>query len=255
MKNKHESSELTYSNELSIKSRKKIFKLMQDYDARSEEFERSLGLFVRGSLLARILAITDIYNMILQLPGTIFDIGCWRGQTSVVCENLRAIYEPLNFNRRIYLFDTFTGYKGFKSNEKTTEYQKNNTYSVGDNYPELLNELLILHEKSNAMGHNNGKHQIIKGDCRKTLPKFFKDYPNELIALSYFDLNAFEPTKIAIDLVWDKTVSNGILAFWQLTRNNIHGESIAYQQSILNRYTHDIHICPTYPGLTYIIKK
>lgn len=106
MTEKHESSVLTYSPQDAIDARKEIFELMNTYQSTDEEKERSLGLFLRGSLLARFLAISDIYQLIVDIPGVILDIGTWRGQTAVICENLRAIFEPLHFNRRIICFDT-----------------------------------------------------------------------------------------------------------------------------------------------------
>ena len=89
---KHESSVVTYSNQDSLDARRELFELMQSYPGTPEEKERSLGLFLRGSLLARIFAIAEIYQRIVPLPGAVLDIGTWRGQTAVVCENLRAIF-------------------------------------------------------------------------------------------------------------------------------------------------------------------
>jgi hypothetical protein len=105
---------------------------MKNYNATDEEAERSLGLFIRGSLLSRILAIAEIYKQIIHLPGAIFDVGTWRGQTAVLCENLRAVFEPLHFNRRIICFDTFEGYTGFSDKDKATSAAKSpkSTYTL-----------------------------------------------------------------------------------------------------------------------------
>jgi hypothetical protein len=145
---KHESSVLTFSSSESIDARQKIFERMNAYVATPEEKERSMGLFIRGSLLARIFAIAELYKEVIEIPGVVFDLGTWRGQTAVLCENLRAIYEPLHFNRRIICFDTFKGYKGFSNKDPPTELHTEGTYSLGEyDYASYLNELLILHEK------------------------------------------------------------------------------------------------------------
>jgi len=186
---KHESSVLTFSTGHSLEARKEIFEMMVSYEGTEEEKERSLGLFLRGSLLARILGIVDIYKQIIDIPGVIFDIGTWRGQTAVICENLRAIYEPLHFNRRIICFDTFEGYKGFSEKDRASSLHNEGTYSLtGNDYAMWLRNILALHEKSNAMGHFNGKHKVIEGDCRKTIPQFFVDHPGEFIALAFLTL-------------------------------------------------------------------
>ena len=253
---KHESSILTFSTPDSVDARREIFRQMLDYQATDEEKERSFGLFLRGSLLARILAITDIYRLIVDIPGVVLDIGTWRGQTAVICENLRAIFEPLHFNRRIVCFDTFEGYKGYSDKDKSTELHRDGTYNVGGNdYAEFLRQLLVLHEKSNAVGHNNGKHKVVKGDCRETIPQFFNDYPGEFVALAFFDVNAYQPTLEAFELVWSRLTPGGITAFWQLTRDSVPAEAMVYSEKILSTYPHTLHRSATYPGLCFLVKK
>jgi hypothetical protein len=255
MSKTHESAVVSYSTGESIDARMQIFRLMSAYQATDEEKERSLGLFLRGSLLARILAIADIYKRIVDIPGSIFDVGTWRGQTAVVCENLRAIFEPLHFNRRIYCFDTFEGYQGFSRKDKATKLHRDGTYGVGGaGYAEFLRELLVLHEKSNAMGHNHGKHEVIKGDCRETIPRFFADNPHEYLALAFFDVNSYEPTLQAFEAIWGRLAPGGVAAFWQLTRDTIPAEGRVYVENILGRHAHTLHRSATYPGLCYLVK-
>jgi Macrocin-O-methyltransferase (TylF) len=255
MTNKHESSVLSFSNQDSLDARHKLFHLLKSYPATEEETERSLGLFLRGSLLARIFATRELYEQIIDLPGIVVDIGTWRGQTAVLCENFRAIFEPLNFNRRIVCFDTFTGYQGFSDVDKATALHKDGTYSVGESYVDYLKALLVLHEQNNAMGHNNGKHKVIAGDCRNTIPQFFKDVPGEVVSLAFFDVNAFDPTKAAFQEVYERTVPQGVIAFWQLSRESMPAEAMVYKQEILGKLRHRIRRSRFYPGLTYIIKE
>ena len=130
MNKKHESSVITYSSDASLDARTELFEALNNYPSTPEEKERSLGLFIRGSLLARIFAIRELYEKIVMYPGVIIDLGTWRGQTAVICENLRAIFEPLHFNRRIVCFDTFEGYVGFSDKDKSTDLHKDGTYAV-----------------------------------------------------------------------------------------------------------------------------
>ncbi len=255
MAEKHESSILTYSTDESVSARREIFSAMNNYVATESEKERSMGLFLRSALLARIFAIADIYKLIVDIPGSIFDIGTWRGQTAVVCENLRAIFEPLHFNRRIVCFDTFEGYQGFSDKDKASDLHQDGTYSLaGESYAGFLRDLLVLHEKSNAMGHNNGKHKVIVGDCRVEIPAFFKENQNEFVALAFFDVNAYDPTAKAFDDVWARMVPGGVVAFWQLTRTSVPAEGRVYVENILPSLSHKLCRSATYPGLCYIVK-
>jgi hypothetical protein len=183
------------------------------------------------------------------------DLGTWRGQTAVICENLRAIFEPLHFARRIVCFDTFEGYVGFAEKDKATTLHREGTYKVDPEYSEYLSELLEIHERSNAMGHNHGKHKVIKGDCRETLPAYLSEHPNDLIALAFFDLNAYDPTATSFQHVYDRLIPGGVIAFWQLTRESILAEGRVYNELILNKYKHSIAFSKFYPGLCYVIKE
>jgi hypothetical protein len=255
MNKQHESGVLTYSPADSINARKAIFEAMQTYQASDDEKERSLGLFLRGSLLARIFAIAELYRKIVEIPGSVLDIGTWRGQTAVLCENFRAIYEPLNFNRRVICFDTFEGYKGFSDKDIATTLHQDGTYALNSfDYADFLRHLLQLHERSNAMGNNHGKHSVIKGDCREEIPRFFADNPNEFVSLAFFDVNAYIPTLEAFEHVYQRVVPGGILAFWQLTRAATPAEGRVYSERILGKYPHTLHRSTTYPGLCYMLK-
>src|SRR5690242_3518646 len=228
MKKPHESTVITYSDEKSLEARVELFSLLKSYSASEGEAERSLGLFLRGSLLARIFAIRELYEKIVMKPGIVVDLGTWRGQTAVLCENLRAILEPLHFNRRIVCFDTFEGYVGFSNQDKATDLHKDGTYRVGAEYSEYLSALLVLHEKNNAMGHNHGKHRVIKGDCGVTLPQYLNEHENEMVALAFFDLNSYDRTETAFQHICERLVPGGVVAFWQLTRDVIPAEGKVY---------------------------
>lgn len=255
MKKQHESTVITFANDENVAARKQLFEMFKNYPGTDEEKERCLGLFIRASLLARLFGIRELYEQIVNLPGIIIDLGTWRGQTAVLCENLRAIFEPLHFQRKIVCFDTFAGYQGFSDKDQTTELHRNGSYNVGADYANLLNELLILHEKNNAMGHNHGKHTVIKGDCRRTLPQFFKKNNHAAVALAFFDVNSYQPTWKAFQIIFERLVPNGIIALWQLTQAKIPAEGRIYMEKILNHFQHTLKRSHFYPGLCYLIKK
>ena len=81
----HESVAISYSSSEMIDARFQIYEKMKEFNGSTEEKERSMGLFIIASLLARFLAIADLYKLILNTPGCIFDLGTWRGQTAVHC--------------------------------------------------------------------------------------------------------------------------------------------------------------------------
>jgi hypothetical protein len=104
------------------------------------------------------------------------------------------------------------------------------------------------------MGQNSGKHKVIVGDCLKTIPEFFHNSPGEIIALAFFDINAYIPTMEAFSMVWERLSPGGIVAFWQLTRDSVPAEGMVYVENILNKLPHKLFLSKIYPGLCYIKK-
>jgi len=87
------------------------------------------------------------------------------------------------------------------------------------------------------------------------LPQFFTENPNEFVALSFFDVNSYEPTAKSFDLIYERMVPGGIVAFWQLTRDVIPAEARVYVERILNTRQHEMRRSNYYPGLCYLTKK
>lgn len=248
-------SAYTYSDASSINARDELFLSLKNYDAPPPEKERSLALFLRGSQLARILAVHEIYNKILGIPGCIMDFGTWRGSTAVLCENYRAIYEPLNFQRRIFAFDTFEGYAGFKKGEAKTKEMSNGEYALDKNYEKTLDVILKLHEKNNAMGHICGKHSVLKGDVRETFPKILNENKGLSIALAFFDISSYEPTKIVLENLLKRLLNGGVIAMWHFARPEIDADGKVFFDLINNKIKYSIHTCKTYPSMVYIVKE
>lgn len=251
----YDKTQFTFSADAQLNARDELFSLCENYNIPKDEKERSLSLFLRGSQLARIFALQEVYQNILNVPGSILDFGTWRGGSAVICENLRAIYEPLNFQRHIYAFDTFEGYAGFEENEAVTKNVSNGTYGVEKNYHLYLEHLLKLHEQNNAMGHINGKHSVIKGNVTQTFPELLSKNKGLCIALAFFDLNCLKPTQETLELVLERLLVGGVLAMWQFTRKEIQAESEAFFSLIHNKVNYTIYTCKTYPSLVYIKKE
>ena len=251
----HESARITQSNEQMIENRKLIFEILNRIEFTDDEKQRLLPMFLSSSKLARIFAIYEVYEQIIDIPGSILDLGTWRGETMIICENLRAILEPFNKQRRVIGFDTFQGYEGFQQNETNSKYHKNGTYDTGKDYETILKNLIEYHQGSNVMGHLK-IHKVIKGDVRKTLPQFFKSHQNEIVSLAFFDLNNYEPTEIAFKSIYEKLIKGGILVFWQLTRDK---EVVSAEGKFFNDFIRNLPFkikkSKFYPSLSYIIKE
>ena len=229
----------TKSTPSQIEQREKIHELFLNRPLPDEHLLVNLGLYMRSSVLAKALFINEIYELITNIPGVIVEFGVWWGQNLVLFENLRAIYEPFNHTRRIIGFDTFTGYASFsdkdsKSREAVfTSYSsvvKEGGYSVSHGYREYLEELLASHEGNNVLGHLR-KHRVIEGDVISTVPKFFAENPETIVALAYFDLALYEPTAKCLRAIRPHLIPGSLILLDELNYPEAPGETVAFKEA------------------------
>jgi len=116
------------------------------------------------------------------------------GQNMVLFESLRAIFEPYNYTRRVVGFDTFTGYASISDQDGNSQYVRDGAYSVSQDYESFLAKLLDYHQQENSMPHIN-RYDLVKGDAGKKIGDYLSDHPETIIALAYFDMQLYKPTK------------------------------------------------------------
>jgi hypothetical protein len=189
----------------------------------------NLGLFMKTSELAKILFLDELYQHIVNIPGVILEFGIWWGQNLTTFENLRAIYEPFNKNRRIIGFDTFSGYASFSKSDKKNNVIKPGNYGVPRRYKSYLEKIIAFHESNNVLG-NLKKHELIEGNVVKTVPKYFKSNPETIVALAYFDLALYKPTKIALETIKPHLIPGSVIMFDELNEPEYPGETIAFKE-------------------------
>lgn len=219
----------TKASEAQIKHREIIYKLFRERPMPDDQLLINLGLYMRSSALAKILFLNELYGLILDLPGVIVEFGTWWGQNLTVFENLRAIYEPFNQNRRIIGFDTFKGYPSISDKDRPSETIKVGGYKVTENYRAYLEELIDYHEKNNVLA-NVKKHRVVEGDVVETAPRFFEENPETVIALAYFDMALYEPTRVCLETIKPHLVRGTIIMLDDFNSHDYPGETIAFKE-------------------------
>lgn len=220
----------TNASENQVEQRKKVIEHFRSRPMPDDHLFSNLGLYMRSSALAKVLFINELYEYILDIPGVIIEFGIWWGQNLVLAENLRAIYEPFNQSRRIIGFDTFSGYKGFSNidNEKSNVI-KEGGYTTSEDYRIYLDKLLSLHEGNNVLG-NIQKYELVEGDVTDTAPKFFKEHPEMVVALAYFDLGLYLPTKVCLETIQPHLIPGSLMLLDEFNSSEAPGETIAFKE-------------------------
>ena len=186
--------------------------------------------YVRRQHLKRFLTLYEIYKNLLNVKGSIVELGVFRGFSLTSWAKLSAIMEPENLIRKIYGFDTYEGFPKIHEKDKNSNYN----HEVGHFYTNVHEELTALNDafnKDRFLGHVN-KVELVKGDCTKTIPEFLEKNPHLLIGMLFIDLDLYEPTKFALEHFLPRMHKGSILAFDELDNPQWPGETIALLESM-----------------------
>jgi hypothetical protein len=219
-----------------IKARQVILDLFKKSPIPDDEMLVNLGAYLRSPLLAKILYLNELYQQIESLPGIIVEFGVWWGANLALFESFRSVYEPYNWTRKVVGFDTFAGYPRPTEKDGTSKYAAVGGYVVPEGHDEYLARLLSAHEADNVMGHIT-KYELVKGDVTQTIDKYLEKNPQTIIALAYFDLALYEPTRKCLEAIKPYLVRGSVLAMDELNSADFPGETLALREVFgLNRY-------------------
>jgi hypothetical protein len=222
-------TKVTRGSEQEKKAREIILELFKTSPIPDDEVLVNLGLYLRSTILAKILYLNELYRAIRTLPGIVVEFGVWWGANLALLESFRSVYEPYNWTRKVVGFDTFKGYPSITEKDGTSSYATVGGYKVTESYEEYLRRMLDAHEADNVMSHIT-KYELVKGDVVETIGQYLKDNPQTAIALAYFDLALYEPTRKCLEAIRPYLMRGSVLAMDELNSKDFPGETIALRE-------------------------
>jgi len=212
--------------------------LAEIFTASTDPLETKLDNFpryIRRQKLTRLLSLYELFKQVLEVKGSIIECGVFRGFGLMSWANLSAVLEPNNLTRRIYGFDSFSGFPSLTSPDKGRLSQEVKSGSLAANSFDELTDLIKLFDQNRFLGHIP-KVELIKGDALKTIPAFIKKNPHLLVSLLFLDFDLYQPTKIAIESFYPRLPKGALIAFDELDNPLWPGETLALLKTIgINR--------------------
>ncbi len=160
-----------------------------------------------------------------KIKGDILDLGVFRGRSLITTA---LILKKLGSKKKVYGFDTFSGFPKLSRFDLRSNFRKKKYFSLNhkresDQFWKIKNKinsknfnvnnisssknfsnssLDLINNKKKILKLDNIK--IIKGNIIKTIPIFFEKYFNKKIMACNFDLDLYEPYKIALPISMEK---------------------------------------------------
>lgn len=169
-------------------------------------WELENGFYLKSPVerIGKLLSHYEIYKNIIELPGDILELGVFKGSSLVRWATFRNLLENQE-SRMIYGLDSFGHFPTENvSEEAGLEFAKKHDNGAGMGVSkEYLEE--VMHSK------NIKNFELVKGNVFDTLPEFLKKHPYLKISLLHLDMDIYEPTKFALEQLWERIVPGGSL--------------------------------------------
>jgi hypothetical protein len=203
--------------------------------------------YVPRQALTRFLVKSEIFKQVLNIQGSVVECGVLAGEGLMTWAQLSAIFEHLNYQRKIIGFDTFAGFAELSPEDNTGESPV--AYQGGlalDSYNDIM-EAIRLYDMNRFLGEVP-KVALVKGDIQETVPAYLEHHPETIISLLFLDVDVYAPTKTALEHFVPRMPRGAIIAFDELNDRGWPGETIALLDTIgvqdlrIQRFTYDTKI-------------
>jgi len=211
-------------------ARERMAELIQRSPIPDDEKADNLALFSDHILTGRVLFLNELYQKILNVPGVIVELGTRWGQDLAILSNLRALYEPTHHLRRIVGFDTFEGFVDVAPEDGNPEYAQPGFLRTADRYDSFLTEVMAANEGSKPLAQKQ-KFEIVRGDARQTLEEWLERNPQTIIAMAYFDMDLYSPTRRCLELIRPHLTKGSVVVLDELNDTGFPGETVALREA------------------------
>jgi hypothetical protein len=94
----------------------------------------------------------------------------------------------------------------------------------------------------------------VEGDATQTVPKYFADHPETLVAMAFFDIGTYLPTVEALKAMRSSLMPGSVLVFDELTWAGAPGEAIAFKE-VFRDIDYTIEKAELYPSKAIVTIK
>ncbi len=194
-----------------------------------QEMIDNIGLFIPRQNWCKYLFLHELYKKIVDVHGIVVEFGVRWGQNLALFSSFRGVYEPYNHNRKIVGFDTFDGFPHVHEQDGAHRLVHRGAYGVSPGHEKTLEDILAYHEKESPISHMR-KFELVKGDVMETLDEYLGRHPETIIALAYFDLDVYEPTRHCLERIRPRLTKGSVLGFDELNHAPFPGETLAVRE-------------------------
>tara|TARA_B100001939_G_scaffold90239_1_gene77318 strand:- start:347 stop:1105 length:759 start_codon:yes stop_codon:yes gene_type:complete len=218
-------------NNLDNKIEKKLSEYLSKHKISPLDSIKLFPVFARRQILKRFLAHTELFKLSLNVPGDIAEFGVFHGFDLMTWANLLETYSIGNRTKIVYGFDNWKGFKKIMTEDGGENKKMQRTsggYAPKMNKKDLVEAIKIFDE--DRFIPQKPRVKLIEGDISKTIIEFTEKNPGIRFSLVHFDCDLYEPTSIALPIVWERLSKGGVLIFDEYAIKEWPGETKAVDE-------------------------
>ena len=206
-----------------------LSKIINDYEIPLSELLINFPAFVRRRDLTRILSDYDLFKMVINLPGSIVELGSYLGAGLFTWAKLLETFAPGDRSRKVYGFESGKGYEKISSEDGMPQLWIKSVVGEKKISDEYLRRMVNLTNDDNLIP--GAERCILKtGDILKTVPDFALNNQGTRISLLFLDVNLFEPTMIGLMHLYPLVVVGGVIVLNGYGAPPWQGEALAFEK-------------------------
>lgn len=192
---------------------------------------KAFPVLARRQLLKRFLAHVELFRATIDVPGDIAELGVFRGFDLLTWANLLEAYSIGNRTKTVWGFDNWAGFTALApedgGNDASTRRIEGG-YSPAAYKDELLSAIAIF--DNDRFIPNKPRIRLVEGDIAQTVPRFLDDNPGVRFSLLHFDCDMYDPTRAALEPLWERLSRGGIALFDEYAIKEWPGETRAVDE-------------------------
>ena len=199
---------------------------------------QKMSFHLRTDYTARRLALYELYKMCVEVPGCVVELGIRHGATFYYIAQMMELFNPGMIppaisNRHLYGFDTLEGFPSISESDRSPqEWKEMQVGGVSTNKELVLREFEEYKRNRSLIPE---RLHLIVGDAMDTLPRFVDDHPGLKISFLYFDFDLYDPTLLALELLYPLVSPGGVIIFDEYGLVEFPGETKAVDEFFKGR--------------------
>lgn len=208
-----------------------IEKVIEENNIPIRDILESFAIYVRRINITRFLAHYELYRMIKDVPGCIVECGIYQGNSLFAFAKFLEIFHPGDRIRNVIGFDSFKGFEEF-STEDGPEYPKRSKVLGGWNpaaFKDCFYKFIEIYHADSFVAQAN-RIVVVDGDINETVPRYVEENPGLRISLLHLDVDLYKPNLTALQHLYPRVVSGGLVVMDEFAMTEWGGESKAFEE-------------------------